>query len=398
MRFIQARNPCTRKTSAAPHAFALNRMAIRNQTFQAQTNRMLDARGQAVLSAIIKEHLRTGEPVGSRVIADSFAHATAWSPATIRNVMGELEEAGLVEQPHTSAGRVPTDKGYRFYVDHLVGDTRLSRADMAAIDRTLGLPAGGDAGAPQGRLMERVSHLLSELSENVGIVVSPSLADNRLQHIEFMQLADGRILVVLIFPSNVVQNKIIRVDEPFGQDELDRTARYLNAEFSGKSLQEIRAEILAMMREEQALYDRLLMNAVLLCERSLEGEEAEAGEVYVDGASNIIVKPDFTDVERLRELFRTFEAKSRLVKILNECIAREAVFGDVHVVIGREHTAPSLQACALITAPYRVGEGAAAGTVGVVGPVRIEYARMMAMVNYIARLIERVLREQDPRL
>jgi heat-inducible transcriptional repressor len=398
MRCIQARNPCTRKTSAAPHAFALNRMAIRNQTFQAQTNRMLDARGQAVLSAIIKEHLRTGEPVGSRVIADSFAHATAWSPATIRNVMGELEEAGLVEQPHTSAGRVPTDKGYRFYVDHLVGDTRLSRADMAAIDRTLGLPAGGDAGAPQGRLMERVSHLLSELSENVGIVVSPSLGDNRLQHIEFMQLADGRILVVLIFPSNVVQNKIIRVDEPFGQDELDRTARYLNAEFSGKSLQEIRAEILAMMREEQALYDRLLMNAVLLCERSLEGEEAEAGEVYVDGASNIIVKPDFTDVERLRELFRTFEAKSRLVKILNECIAREAVFGDVHVVIGREHTAPSLQACALITAPYRVGEGAAAGTVGVVGPVRIEYARMMAMVNYIARLIERVLREQDPRL
>lgn len=359
---------------------------------------MLDARGQAVLSAIIKEHLRTGEPVGSRVIADSFARATAWSPATIRNVMGELEEAGLVEQPHTSAGRVPTDKGYRFYVDHLVGDTRLSRADMAAIDRTLGLPAGGDAGAPPGRLMERVSHLLSELSENVGIVVSPSLGDNRLQHIEFMRLADGRILVVLIFPSNVVQNKIIRVDEPFGQDELDRTARYLNAEFSGKSLQEIRAEILAMMREEQALYDRLLMNAVLLCERSLEGEEAEAGEVYVDGASNIIVKPDFTDVERLRELFRTFEAKSRLVKILNECIAREAVFGDVHVVIGREHTAPSWQACALITAPYRVGEGAAAGTVGVVGPVRIEYARMMAMVNYIARLIERVLREQDPRL
>jgi heat-inducible transcriptional repressor len=361
---------------------------------------MPGARGQAVLSAIIKEHLRTGEPVGSRTISDRFAHATGWSPATIRNVMGELEEAGLVEQPHTSAGRVPTDKGYRFYVDHMVGDARLSRADMAAIDRTLGLPAGD---APRGdlrpdRLMERVSHLLSELSENVGIVVSPPLGDNRLQHIEFMQLADGRILVVLIFPSNVVQNKIIRVDYPFEQEELDRTARYLNAEFSGKSLQEIRAEILAMMREEQALYDRLLTNAVLLCERSLEGEEAEAGEVYVDGASNIIAKPDFSDVERLRELFRTFEAKSRLVKILNECIAREAVFGDVHVVIGREHTAPSLQSCALITAPYRLGEGPAAGTLGVVGPVRIEYARMMAMVNYIARLVERVLRDPAARV
>ncbi len=372
-------------------------MATRSSILQTQTDWMPDARGQAVLSAIIKDHLRTGEPVGSRVISDRFAHSTGWSPATIRNVMGELEEAGLVEQPHTSAGRVPTDKGYRFYVDHMVGDARLSRADMAAIDRTLGFPAG-EAGAPQPhRLMEKVSHLLSELSENVGIVVSPLLADNRLQHIEFMQLADGRVLVVLIFPSNVIQNKIIRVEDPFGQEELDRTARYLNAEFSGKSLQEIRSEILAMMREEQALYDRLLRNAVLLCERSLEGEETEESEVYVDGASNIIVKPDFSDVERLRELFRTFEAKSRLVKILNECIARESVFGEVHVVIGREHTAPSLQSCALITAPYRVGEGAAAGTVGVVGPVRIEYARMMAMVNYIARLIERVLREQDAR-
>ncbi len=375
-------------------------MAIRSSTLQTQYDRMPDARGQAVLSAIIKEHLRTGEPVGSRTISDRFAHATGWSPATIRNVMGELEEAGLVEQPHTSAGRVPTDKGYRFYVDHMVGDTRLSRADMTAIDRTLGLPAGD---APRGdlrpdRLMERVSHLLSELSENVGIVVSPPLGDNRLQHIEFMQLADGRILVVLIFPSNVVQNKIIRVEPTFTQDELDRTARYLNAEFGGKSLQEIRAEILAMMREEQALYDRLLANAVLLCDRSLEGEEAEAGEVYVDGASNIIARPDFTDVERLRELFRTFEAKSRLVKILNECIAREAVFGDVHVVIGREHTAPSLQSCALITAPYRLGAGTAAGTLGVVGPVRIEYARMMAMVNYIARLVERVLRDPAARI
>jgi heat-inducible transcriptional repressor len=371
-------------------------MATRGPTLQTHADWMPDARGQAVLSAIIKEHLRTGEPVGSRTISDRFAHATGWSPATIRNVMGELEEAGLVEQPHTSAGRVPTDKGYRFYVDHMVGDTRLSRADMATIDRTLGLPAGGEAprrDVRPDRLMEQVSHLLSELSENVGIVVSPPLADNRLQHIEFMQLADGRVLVVLIFPSNVVQNKIIRVDYPFTQEELDRTARYLNAEFCGRSLQEMRAEILAMMREEQALYDRLLANAVLLCEHSLEGEEGAAGEVYVDGASNIIARPDFSDVERLRELFRTFEAKSRLVKILNECIAREAVFGDVHVVIGREHTAPSLQSCSVITAPYRLGEGTAQGTLGVVGPVRMEYARMMAMVNYIARLVERVLRD-----
>jgi heat-inducible transcriptional repressor len=374
-------------------------MALRASTFPTQADRAPDARGQAVLAAIIKEHLRTGEPVGSRTIAERFAAGAGWSPATIRNVMAELEERGLVEQPHTSAGRVPTDKGYRFYVDNMVGDARVSRADMSAIDRTLGLAGGEAAAASQpGRLMEKVSHLLSELSENVGIVVSPPVADSRLEHIEFLQLGDGRVLVVLVFASNVVQNKIIRVDEPLTQGDLEQAARYLNAEFTGKSLQAIRADVLSMMREEKALYDRLLRNAVLLFERSVGGEEeTETGDVYIDGASNILAKPDFSDVERLRELFRTFEAKSRLVKILNECIAREPVFGDVHVVIGREHTAPSLQSCAIITAPYRLGEGGVAGTLGIVGPMRIEYARTIAVVNYIARLVERVLREEAGR-
>lgn len=356
-----------------------------------------DARGQAVLSAIIKEHLRTGEPVGSRTVSERCAGAAGWSAATIRNVMGELEEAGLVEQPHTSAGRVPTDKGYRYYVDHLVGNTKLSKADLTAIDRTLFVSPADASGSP-GRLMERVSQLLSQLSENVGIVVSPPLADNRLQHIEFMQLADGRILVVLVFSSNVVQNKIIRIDVQLSQEELERTARYLNTEFSGKSLLAIRTEILGMMREEKALYDHLLRNAVMLCERSLEGEGTETGEVYVGGASNILAKPDFADLERLRELFRTFEAKSRLVKILNECLSHDSVFGDVHVVIGREHSAPSMQNCTLITAPYRIGVGEATGTVGVVGPMRIEYARMMAVVNYVAHVVERMMREENARV
>lgn len=358
---------------------------------------MPDPRGQAVLSAIIKEHLVTGEPVGSRTISDRFAHSAGWSSATIRNVMAELEEAGLVEQPHTSAGRIPTDKGYRFYVDHMLGDTRLSRADLAAIDSLL-KDSLYDASTSPERLMEKTSHALSALSENVGIVVSPSLADHRLQHIEFVQLADSRILVVLVSSSSIIHNKVIRVDEKLTQDELERTARYLNAEFSGKSLLAIRAEILELMREEKALYDKLLRNAILLCDRSLEGETAAAGAVYVDGASNILTKPDFTDVERMRELFRTFEEKSRLVKILNECVARDAIFpGAVQVIIGRENAAPSLHDCALITAPYSIGEGGASGTLGVLGPVRIEYARMMAVVNYMARLVERMLLDEAAR-
>lgn len=339
----------------------------------------------------------TGEPVGSRTISDRFAHAAGWSAATIRNVMGELEEAGLVEQPHTSAGRVPTDKGYRFYVDHMLGESRLSKADLASINAMLGTSQFEGGMAAPDRLMEKTSHLLSALSENVGIVVSPSLADNRLQHIEFTHLSDNRILVVLVSASNIIYNKIIRIDDELNQEELDRTARYLNTEFSGKSLVAIRAEILEMMREEKALYDKLLMNAMLLCNRSLEGEEASTGEVYVDGASNILGKPEFAHAERMRELFRMFEEKSRLIKILNECVARDQVFpGDVHVVIGREHPTPSMQNCALITAPYRIGSGQVLGTVGVVGPMRIEYARMMSVVNHVARLIERMLSEEGP--
>ena len=370
-------------------------MANRSSTSATTSERTPDARARVVLSAIIKEHLRTGEPIGSRTVSERLSGAAGWSAATIRNVMAELEDAGLVEQPHTSAGRVPTDLGYRYYVDNMLGDARLSPADTAEIDSLLGIRQGEGSMTAPNRLMEKVSHLLSEISENVGIVISPPMADNRLQHIDFVQLTDGRILVVLIFAPNIIQNKIIRIDEPLTQEELERTARYLNMEFSGKNLQAIRAEILQLMRAEKALYDRLLRNAMLLCELSLEGEESATGDVYVDGASNILVKPDFTNIERLRELFRTLEEKTRLVKILNECITRERAFGDVRVQIGRELATPSMQNCALITAPYHIGTGGCAGTVGVVGPMRIEYERMMAVVGYVSQLIERIMREDS---
>jgi heat-inducible transcriptional repressor len=370
-------------------------MPRRHSTLKTVSSDNLDARAQAVLASIIKEHLVTGEAVGSLVLADRFLNRSGWSSATIRNVMVELEEAGLVEQPHTSAGRVPTDKGYRYYVDHILEEARLSRADRRAIDRVF-TSSGLDSATSSDRIMEKMSHALSELSENVGIVVSPSLAENRLSHIEFVQLSDKRILVVLVTTSNIIHNRIIRLEDNITQEELEHTARYLNTEFSGKSLIAIRAEILELMREEKALYDRLLRNAILLCDMSLEGEESTSGDVYVDGASNILTKPDFVDVDRMRELFRTFEEKSRLIKILNECVSREqsSRASDVHVLIGREHPISSMSNCTLITAPYRLGSSEHLGTLGVVGPMRIEYARIMAMVNYMARLIERRLDEE----
>ncbi len=349
-----------------------------------------DSRGQVILTAIINEHFVTGEPVGSKVLAERFANLSGMSSATIRNVMGELEELGMLEQPHTSAGRVPTDKGYRFYVDNLLGVLSISNDDLLRIDQQYGLNSN-DADTPD-RLMERTSQLLSALSNNVGIVVSPSLANDRLQHIEFVGLSDNRILVVLVSAPNIVHNKIIRLNVTFTKDELERTANYLNKEFVGKSLAQIRAEIMHLMHEEKALFDKLLQTAVILCSGSIEDEEDTRGEVFVDGTSNILTKRDFADLERLRELLSTIGERSRLLEILNECTQRDsAAKGDVQVVIGRENRTPSLQNCTLISAPYRIAGGTAVGTLSVLGPTRIEYARMISIVSYVARTLERMM-------
>ena len=245
--------------------------------------------------------------------------------------------------------------------------------------------------------MEKTSHLLSALSNKIGIVVSPGLTHDRLRHIEFVNLSDRRILVILVSAPNTVHHRTIRLNETFKQEELDRTARYLNAEFGGKCLTEIRAEILKLMHEEKSLFDKLLQTAMILCSQSIEAED-ETGAVYVDGTANILGTKDFDDFGRLRELLKTIEEKSRLVRILNECIQVDETFGSnsgqVQVVIGRENSAAAMQNCALISAPYRIGENGAIGTLNVLGPTRIEYARMIAVVGYIAKLLEKLISTQ----
>ncbi len=360
-----------------------------------KTQNVPDSRGQIILSAIINEHLVTGEPIGSKSIAERFANASGLSSATIRNVMSELEDFGLLEQPHTSAGRIPTDKGYRFFVDNLLGVLSISNEDLRLINEGLKLKENENTAAPD-RLMEKTSQLLSALSHNVGIVVSPSLAKDRLQHIEFVNLSDKRILVILVSAPNIIHNKIIRLKESYSNEALEKTARYLNAEFSGKSLAEIRAEILKLMHEENALFDRLLQTAMIICSQSIENEEDNLGDIYVDGASNMLAKRDFADMDRLRELIRTMEEKSRLVQILSECIARDvSLKNDVQVIIGSENSDSSLRNCTLITAPYRTGNGETMGTLSVLGPTRIEYARMISIVSYVASILEKLIIQEN---
>lgn len=342
----------------------------------------LDDRSREMLALLIKAHIARGEPVGSRTISKLTREGL--SPATVRNIIADLEEAGYLEQPHTSAGRIPTDKGYRFYVDHILEQTRLSKFD----EDTIQMGLFGDRPPSAEQLMSRASHLLSRYSDNVGIVVLPSLSNAAIKHVEFVRLSDEQILVITVSRTGIVQDRLIRVVEGFTQDELDRTARYVNANFGGMTLLAIREELLKRMSEEKALYDRLLQNAILLCEGGL-GEETQASrEVFVEGTSNIITKTDFADTERMRELFRIFEEKTRLVKLLNECVAPFSQ--TVGVRIGGETSIPGLQRCAVITSSYGYGEDVV-GSLGVLGPMRMEYARTISVVNYIARVLERAL-------
>jgi len=341
-----------------------------------------------ILSAIINEHFVTGEPVGSKALAEKFANASGLSSATIRAVMGELEELGFLEQPHTSAGRVPTDKGYRFYVDNLLGVLSLSNDDLRMIGGEFGLESEF-IDAPD-RLMERTSQLLSALSNNVGIVVSPSLAQDRLQHIEFVNLSDNRVLVVLVSAPNIVHNRIIRLNVTLKREELEQAANYLNGQFAGKSLSEIRAEILKLMHEEKALFDKLLQNAVILCSQSIEDDGNPLGEVFIDGTTNILSKKDFADLERLRGLLSTIGERSKLLQILNECVARDekARPGAVQVIIGSENPTPTLQNCSLISAPYRVGEVRAVDTFSERCLMVGENHRRIWTVSFVARVLE----------
>ena len=338
-----------------------------------------------MLALLIKRHIATGEPVGSRTISKLTREGL--SPATVRNIIADLEDAGYLEQPHTSAGRIPSDKGYRFYVDHILEQRELSALDETVILRGM----RGEQWPSSDQLMARASHLLSQLSESVGIVVAPSIANDIVKHIDFVHLSDGRILVITVSRSGLVQDRLVRIDEDLTQDELNRTANYVNANFSGLSLLAIRTELLKRLSEEKALYDRLLQNAAKLCERGLTEQGQSSLEVFVDGASNIVIGTEFADTERIRELLHIFEEKNRLIKILNECLGAMTQ-QEVTIRIGTENSLPSLRGCTVITTLYSWGDDVI-GSLGIVGPVRMEYARTISVVNYVARSLEQALAE-----
>ncbi len=341
----------------------------------------LDERGREVLKALIRIHVLTGEPVGSETLARQLERQV--SSATLRNVMAELERLGLLAHPHTSAGRVPTDEGYRYYVDSLVGQEALSAQDSAAIQAELGHTEGSPA-----QLLERASGLLSRLSHNVGFVVAPDLAQTRFVRVDLVRLPYPRILVVLVSAGGFVTQKVITVDDEASQDELQACSNYLNAHFSGIALDNVRARLVELMHAEQALYDALLKRVVTLGQQAFAGY-APSSDVFLDGTSNIVGRPEFEDLAVMRQLFQTFEEKGRLVKILSACISGSGL----RIVIGHEHEEKELQGLALVAAGLNDEPGL---SLGVLGSTRMEYPRTIALVEHVARAIQKSLTELKP--
>jgi heat-inducible transcriptional repressor len=338
-----------------------------------QHGELQDKRHQLILAEVVRMHIDTGEPVSSRAIA--HRHSEPLSPATVRNVMADLEEAGFLYQPHTSAGRLPTAAAYQFFVRNCVAQASLSAQDEEWIRSELGAANGLE------EFMARAGHILATVSHGVGIIVSPPLARLALEHIRFLLLPDGRVLAVVIARGGTMRDKLVRVARPFTQPELDRTADYLNRQYAGWSLRSIRADLQARLESDRQHYDQLAA-ALVLCDPSLL-EQSAGREVYVEGAAQIATAPEFSDQTKLRELLGAIEEKRRLVDLLTGCIESPE---PVYVRIGVDEISEAGQNLALIGAPYRSREEGQ-GSLGILGPLRMDYGRVITAAVLLARIL-----------
>jgi len=339
-------------------------------------------RSKRVLAALVREYISSGEPVASSLLVS--AAGLGVSSATVRNILARLEEEGFVQQPHTSAGRIPTDRGYRFYVDLLLESKRSSRTATAVEARLR-----RDSHTPLlDSVLARVSHVLSHASRHVGFAVRPAHEAAVFDRVEFIPLSASRVLVVIVASGGHVLQKVIDTGEPVNPDVLRQSAAYLNAEFSGLPLYRAREAVEDRMNEERLLYDALFARAMKLA-TSTFSDLPDDRIIYVDGAASLLGEDHGLTLDTLRVLMEMIDEKQRLIRLLNEYIDGPGLT----VVIGAEHLEPSLRSFSLIASTYE--DGAGTGTIGIIGPTRMQYSRAIAVVDGAARAISRVLREPN---
>src|ERR1700733_6410046 len=348
--------------------------------------RMVDAwrvspRQRGFLTAIIESYIETGEPVGSGTIARlQNIEGAGLSSATIRNEMAELGDEGLLEQPHTSAGRVPTARAVWMYVEQLRGRNaaRVSARARSQIDLSFQGVAGTQA------LLERTSHVLATLSSGVGVAIAAAAEGEMLEHVHFSRLAQARVLAVVVTRSGMVRDRVLALDKDLSVRELEVAGNFLNEHFRGWSVERVRAEIAKLVEREKSEYQQLLNQVEQLWVKAVP--EAPVQTVYVEGVANLVGSEG--DRERLREMLTALEAKERVVELLNAYI--DARQESVRVVFDLEEQAPEMSGLGLIAAPARMG-GESRVTVGVIGPKRMHYENTMNAVSYISRVFDRML-------
>ena len=347
----------------------------------------LTNRQREILTAIVEQYIATGEPVSSAAVARSAELAgVAASSATIRNEMSELAEAGLLEQPHTSAGRVPSARAFQMYVEHLsVGKlVRLPGLSAAEVQSRIDTSFAGVAGAEA--LLERTSHVLAVLSSGVGVAMSSAATLDLLEHVHFSLLAERRVLAVVVTRNGVVRDRVLGLDRDLTMLELETAARFLNEHFRGWSIERVRVELERRIETERSAYQQMMEAAQRLWTQAVAKTSAVEQAVFVDGVANLLGLP--ADRARLREMLTALETKERLIELLNAYI--DARQESVRVVFDLEEQAPEMAGLVLIAAPARVA-GENLGSVGVIGPKRMNYTSNMSAVAYVAQMLERAL-------
>jgi heat-inducible transcriptional repressor len=361
----------------------------------------LSPRERLVLTAIIEMYIATGEPVASQALARYFTDREGLSSATLRNVMAVLGESGLLEQQHTSAGRIPTAAAFRYYVEQIThfGQVASGQASSASIPQ--GMPQGPStlSDARRGQIeesfagvssshdyLERTSHVLALISSGLGVALASATGGQVLEHIHFSRLSTGRVLAVLVTQSGAVQDRVLVLDRELTHLELETAARYLNENFRGWPVERIRAEIARRLDVEREAYQQMLVSVEELCRKGALAGGENGPAIFVDGIANLITTE--LDRERLRQMLAALEAKQRLVDLLNAYV--DGRQQEVRVVVGLDEASPAMQDLVLIGAPARLGAGNL-GTVAVIAPTRIQYQEMIQAVRYIARLSERLL-------
>ena len=338
---------------------------------------MLDPRAQHLLKTLIERYVSDGQPVGSRAL--SRHSGLDLSPATIRNVMADLEEMGFLASPHTSAGRVPTPKGYRFFVDSLMVVKPLEQREIHRLEGEL------TADRPQ-QLASAAAGVLSHLTQFAGVVMTPRRREATFRHIEFLRLADRRVLLILVSSEGDVQNRILHTEQPYTQSQLIEATNFFNVHFAGQPFANIRTRIAADLRALREDIARLMTAAV----DAGEGALAEGESLVVTGERNLLNTEDFaSNMQRLRRLFDLFDQKTTILHLLD--LSQRA--HGVQIYIGGESGVAPLDECSVITAPYEVN-GQVIGTLGVIGPTRMAYERVIPIVDITAKLLSNAMSQQ----